>query len=78
MSSTASHFNRKHRANSPLRKLSYNNMNLMFSFCFVKCNFVEVEMEAHTVFLIWGGKNTLFPGYLILNRRYSLNSSRRM
>lgn len=52
MPSTASDFNRKQRANSGLRKLSYSaNVNLMFSFCFVKHNFVEVGMEAHIALL---------------------------
>jgi len=45
-------------ANSGLRKLNYStNMNLMFPFCFVKHNFVEVGMEAYTALLIWGKKH---------------------
>lgn len=68
MPSTASDFNRKQRANSGLRKLRYStNMNLMFSSCFVKPNFVEVGMETHIAFL--GGKNGLSPYSLNLNRR---------
>lgn len=48
-------------ANSGLRKLNYStNMNLMFSFCFVKHNFVEVGMEAHIALLIWGKKVYFF------------------
>lgn len=35
-------------------------MNLMFSFCFVKHNFVEVGMEAHVTLLIWGKKMHFF------------------
>lgn len=31
-------------------------MNLMFFFCFVKQNFVEVGMEAHIALLICGGE----------------------
>lgn len=57
MPSTASHLNREHGAKSGLKKLSYSsNMNLMFFFCFVKQNFVEVGMEAHIALLICGGE----------------------